>query len=273
MMRTINTTTCCRRLSRLAQPIPLGWLCLTALLGLAPADDGSTSTAPASADAAVVVPTSVFVGLWALLGILTGAGVGCAVWMAWRLMRYRRGHDPTQARQRSTAFGFYAMVVWSALCATATDVVFKLLAAYRLFFADTLTQPHALRDWQFLPGLNLPQTFLVMCVASFIALLIVRRLAKQTDIIGNASVWAFSAATGVLISILVTMASGLFFPALDFWRVPGAWVWNFADDRRLVNLADLIGYLGAGLVLIAVIFGWRHYRKYKAPSGQQHPQQ
>lgn len=239
--------------------ILLRLLFLAAVFGIEP-DACATSTALTPTQTPVVIPASVFIGLWVLLGILTGSGVGCAIWMVWRLIQYRQGRHPARAPEHISAFRFYSMVFWTALFATATDVVFKLLAAYRVFFSETLTHPRFLSDWQFLPGLNLTQTFFVMGVASFTALLIVRRLARQTDITGHASAWTFSAATGILVSIFVTMVSGLFFPALDFWRVPGSWVLNFVDDKRLVNLADLIGYLGGGLALIAGVFAWRHYR-------------
>ncbi|HLF96368.1 MAG TPA: hypothetical protein VI457_04415 [Methylococcaceae bacterium] len=249
-----------RRFGRCRCPVLLGVFFLSAVLGIGP-DDCAAAAAVASAKPAVAIPASVFVGLWILLGILTGTGVGGAIVMAWRFVKRRQGIHPARLKGRISTFRFYSMVFWSALFATGTDVIFKLLAAYRVFFSETLTHPRALSDWQMPPGLNLLQTFLVMGVASFVALLIVRRLARQTDITGHASAWAFSAAAGILISIFVTMISGIFFPALDFWRVPGPVVLNFADDRRLVNLADLIGYLGVGLALIAAIFGWRHYQK------------
>jgi cytochrome b len=230
---------------------------LAAILGDLPLE----SLAAAVARPPVEVPMSVFIGLWFLLGLLTGAGVGGVTVTVWRFVKRRQGRRQERSKQPVSALSFYAMVFWSALIATGMDVTFKLLAAHRVMFAETLTYPRALVDWQFLPGLNLLQTFLVMGVASLIALLMVRRLARRTDITGQVSAWAFSAATGVLISIFVTMVSGIFFPALDFWRVPGALVLNFADDKRLVNLADLIGYVALGLALIAVVFGWRHHRK------------
>lgn len=249
------------RLGRSKAPSPLGLLCLAAVLGtgLDNSIASTTAAAAASAKTPVVIPTSVFVGLWVLLGAVTGAGVGFAVWTVWRVIKYRQHKNTGYSVNRISTFRFYSMVFWSAFFATAADVIFKLLAAYRVFFSETLTNPHALNDWQFLPGLNLSQTFLVMCMASFIALLVVHRLAQHTDIAGRMSAWTFSAATGILVSLLVTMTSGFFFPALDFWRVPGALVLNFVDNKRLVNLADLIGYLGGGLALIAAIFGWRHY--------------
>lgn len=136
-----------KRFGRGKYPVLLGVFFLSALLGVG-SDDCAAATAAASAKPLVAIPASVFVGLGVLLGMLTGAGVGGAIVMLWRLIKRRQGIHSARLKGRIPTFRFYSMVFWSALIATGMDVVFRLLAAYRVFFSETLTHPRALNDWQ-----------------------------------------------------------------------------------------------------------------------------